>query len=114
MIKRIRIALDTSLATKLGLPSLVIGLVLAFTGTLGVLKLFERQLAKQLESRAELVATVLRAAVHNADPEYLVKIVNQIVAERDIKSIIIIGSESHVVLASTRNAMIGTPLEELP
>ncbi len=114
MIKRIRIALDTSLATKLGLPSLVIGLVLAFTGTLGVLKLFERQLAKQLESRAELVATVLRAAVHNADPEYLVKIVNQIGAERDIKSIIIIGSESHIVLASTRNAMIGTPLEELP
>ena len=114
MIRAIRKALDTSLATKLGLPSLIIGLLLACAGTLGVLKLFEKQLKKQLETRAELVATVLRAAAHNADSEGLIRIVNQIGVERDIESIIIASPESHLVLASTRNAMIGITLEELP
>ncbi|MBL0060158.1 MAG: response regulator [bacterium] len=114
MIRLIRNALDTSLATKLGLPSLIIGLILACAGTLGVLKLFEKQLEKQLESRAELIATALRAAAHNADSEGLIRIVNQISVERDIESIIIVSSESHLVLASTQNAMIGIALEELP
>ena len=114
MIRSIYRALDSSLAVKLGLPTLVVGLLLATAGTLGVRELFERQLNSQLITRADLIHTSIRAATRTAQSEEMIRIVNLIGAERDIESIIIVSPDSNVVIESTRNAMIGMALNDLP
>lgn len=114
MIRTIYRAMDSSLAVKLGFPTLIVGLLLAAAGTFGVQELFERQLSSQLLTRSDLILTSIRAAIRTAEPEEMIRFVNLIGAERDIESIIIVSPDSNVIVASTKNAMIGLALDDLP
>ncbi len=113
MIAKIAHRIESSLASKLVLPLLAIGLLLAGAGTLGIRKLFERQLEQQLETRAELIHSALEAGVQATQPDELVRLAKLLGAERDVNSIIVVAGEPPEVIASTRSALIGKPVSSL-
>lgn len=113
MIRKLTYRIESSLASKLVLPLLAIGLLLAGAGTLGIRKLFERQLEQQLNTRAELIHSALEAGVQATKSDELVRLAKLLGAERDVQGIVVVSGTPPIVLASTRSAWIGKPVTNL-
>ncbi|MBK6766102.1 MAG: response regulator [bacterium] len=109
MIARGMRRVKSSLGLKLVLPLLAIGLVLAAAGTLGIQKLFERQLLTHLETRAELIHSALRAGLHDPNADILVRLTKSLGVERDINKIIVVSGTPPTIIAATRSTLVGKP-----
>jgi PAS domain S-box-containing protein len=112
MKKSLHTIYENSLAAKLGLPLLLVGLILASAGALGSYKLFERQLNHQLESRASFIFLNLRAATNSTSEEETARITNLLAVERDVDRIIVT-REDGTIYASNKNALIGKDIDSL-
>ncbi len=103
----------SSLAYKLVVPLLTIGLLLAAAGTIGIRKLFECQLAQQLESRSSLVHSMIASAMQTADAAEMDRLVKLLGSERDVHRILVASGSPRVVIASTKSALIGREISSL-
>ena len=101
-----------SLRTKVLLPTLLVGL-LAATATVWFTQRICAELAQErLQSRARhLAETIHHAAEIAGDSSQLVRIVNSLGGQRDIRLIVVTGRQR--VIASTRNGWIGKPVSSM-
>lgn len=113
MKKRFWKKLNSSVTLKLGTPLFIVGLVVAVSMTLGIQKLFKKQLTNQLHSRADLIFTAVSATSQTTAVDGLVRAVKSLGVERDIEGILIVDLEEEKVVASTRNSDIGKKFCEL-
>lgn len=113
MIQRLLSRFNSSVTLKIGTPLFVVGVIVATSMTLGIQKLFEKQLISQLHSRADLVYTAVRATSQTASEEHLARAVKSLGVERDIVDILVFKDKSFTVLASTKNSDIGKNVTSL-
>ncbi|MCB9357020.1 MAG: response regulator [Calditrichaeota bacterium] len=105
--------LESSLALKLILPLLAIGLMLAVGGTMGVMNVFKRQLSHQLNGRSALIQSVISSAIETSNSTELDHLIKRTGAARDVHRILVFEGSPLRVVASTKNALIGKELEQL-
>jgi len=98
-----------ALWTKIALPTMLVGLVAAGAAALLSESLFAARAEVNIRSRAELLAESIHdAAEISGESEDLVRIVNSLGGERDVRLIVVSGRQR--ILASTRNGWIGKPV----